>query len=90
MKIQMFQVVWKNKAFLHVIKKGNMLLIYVFPRLNVGSHQLEIPSQYKKYKDVFGKKKCWHLAKTTIILLHNWFQKRCATSIWTHLQLVTR
>lgn len=56
MKIQMFQVVWRNKALLHVIKKRNVFLIYVLPRLDVGSHQLEIPSQYQKYKDVLGKK----------------------------------
>ncbi len=33
-----------------------MLLIYVFPTIDVDLHQHEILSQYKEYKDMFEKK----------------------------------
>ncbi len=37
-------------------KKGNTFLIYVLPTLDIKSFHHETPSQYKEFKDVFGKK----------------------------------
>jgi hypothetical protein len=44
MKIQVFKVIVReNKAFMHVAKKEDAFLIYVFPTLHVKSRQHEIP-----------------------------------------------
>jgi len=48
MKIQVFKVIFhEDRAFMHVAKKGDALLIYVFPTLDIRSRQHEIPFQYK-------------------------------------------
>jgi hypothetical protein len=44
----------------------------------------------QKIQECIWKEKCWHLVRTSTIWLHIWSWKMCATSIWTHLQLVTR
>jgi hypothetical protein len=41
------------RFFMQSIKKGDAFLIYVFPISNVELHLHEIPSPYKKFKDVF-------------------------------------
>jgi hypothetical protein len=57
MKIQMFKVtVCENKAFMHVAKKGDVFFIYVFPIVDVRSHQHEIIFQYKNTNICLKKK----------------------------------
>jgi hypothetical protein len=57
MKIQVFKVtVRENKAFMHVAKKGDVFFIYVFPTVDVRSHQHEIIFQYKNTNICLKKK----------------------------------
>jgi hypothetical protein len=44
------------RFFMQTTKKGNTFLIYVLPTLDIKSFHHETPSQYKEFKDVFGKK----------------------------------
>jgi hypothetical protein len=44
------------KAFMHVTKKGDAFLIYVFPMLDAKQLHHEIPSHYNEFEDVFEKK----------------------------------
>ncbi len=44
----------------------------------------------QKIQECVWKEKCWHLVRTSTIWFHDWSWKRCATSVWIHLQLVTK
>ncbi len=52
---------WKSlfigaKTFMHVTKKGDAFLIYVFPMLDAKQLHHEIPSHYNEFEDVLEKK----------------------------------
>ncbi len=93
-----FGGVWKSKCskllfmgakvFVHAINKGDAFSIYVFP--NQVFHINMVSLFIQNIQGYVLKEECWHLAITLTIWLYNWFWKRCATSIHTHLQFVTR
>jgi hypothetical protein len=88
-KDPMFHViVCKNKGFCAC--KRYAFYIYVLLTLDVGPHQHEIIFLIQIIQECIWKEECWHLVKTSTIWLDDWSWKKCATSIWTHLQLVTR
>jgi len=51
------------RFFMQTTKKGNAFLIYVLPTLDIKYFHHETPSQYKEFKDVFGKKNIGTLPK---------------------------
>jgi len=56
-KIQLLQVnVYRSQGLMHVAKKGDAFLVYVFPMEGVELPHHEIPSYYKEFKYMFEKK----------------------------------